>query len=91
MVLCMALAVVMPPDEYAENVSNSAFTNMIATKSLLFAAKVARMCDQSQRAHYYSYYAKRVYIPFNSTDSYHPEYDGYVTGTLTSLIFFKIQ
>jgi len=77
------MTVVQPPDEYAENVNNSVFTNMIATQSLLFAAKVALMCQLPERVDRYSYYANRVYIPFDSTVGYHPEYSGYVIGMIT--------
>ena len=76
------MTVVQPPDEYAENVSNSAFTNAIAAHSLLFAAKLAVMCQLPERADKYHYYAKRVYVPFDATVGYHPEYDGYVIGML---------
>ena len=79
------MTVVMPPDEYVENVSNSAFTNMIAARSLQFAAKLAHMCQMPKRAYNYSYYAKRVYIPFDAKVGYHPEYDGYVIGKTTSI------
>ena len=70
----------MPPDEYAYGVNNSAFTNMIAAQSLLFAAKVALICQLPKRADKYTYYAERVYIPFDVTVGYHPEYDGYAVG-----------
>jgi len=79
------VTVVQPPDEYAVNVNNSVFTNMIAKRSLLFAAKVALMCQFPKRAESYDYYAKRVYIPFDSTIGYHPEYRGYVIGMMTSI------
>ena len=83
----MYVAVVQPPDEWAVNVSNSVFTNMIAKRSLLFAAKVALMHHLSKRAYNYSYYAKRVYIPFDSTIGYHPEYSGYVIGAFNFYTF----
>jgi len=73
---------VQPPDEYAVNVNNSAFTDMIAVRSLMFAAKVAHMCQFPERAIIYDYYAKRVYIPFDFTVGYHPEYSGYIIGIL---------
>jgi len=78
MILCVT--VVMPPDEWAYNVNNSAFTNMVATQSLLFGAKVARMCQLPKRANNYYHYAEQIYIPFNDTGGYHPEYDGYTIG-----------
>jgi len=80
---CLAcLTEVMPPDEYAENVNNSVFTNMIATRSLQFAAKVAYMCQLPERVERYSYYADRIYIPFDFSVGYHPEYSGYIIGTI---------
>jgi len=81
----LCTTVVMPPDEYVHNVSNSAFTNTIATRALLFAALLADMCRLPQRADNYSYYAKRVYIPFDAAHGYHPEYDGYVIGMTASV------
>ena len=93
--LCMT--VVMPPDEYAYAVNNSAFTNVIAAQSLLFAAKVARMCQLPKAADDYYYYAKRIYIPFDDVVGYHPEYDGYTVGmklfselTLFCFVHFNI-
>ena len=85
MFLCMTG--VKPPDEYAVNVDNSVFTNLIAARSLMFAAKVALMCQFPERADIYDYYAKRVYIPFDSTIGYHPEYSGYIIGILYQISF----
>jgi len=84
----LCTTVVQPPDEYAVNVSNSAFTNMIAARSLRFAAKLAQMCNLPKRAGTYSDYAKQVYIPFDATVNYHPEYDDYVIGTISFVLSF---
>ena len=56
---------------------------MIATRSLQFAAKVAQMCQLPERVEHYSYYADRIYIPFDSSVGYHPEYSGYMIGMIT--------
>lgn len=85
------MTAVQPPDEYAENVSNSAFTNMVAARSLQFAADVALMCRLQEHADRYRYHANRVYIPFNATGGYHPEYDGYVIGTLSPFLFQSVH
>ena len=82
----MCMTVVMPPDEYAYDVNNSAFTNMIATRSLLSAAEVALMCQLPERADIYNFYAKRIYIPFDATAGYHPEHDGYVIGMMATSV-----
>lgn len=78
MISCVT--VVMPPDEWSYDVNNSAFTNMVAAQSLLFAAKVALMCQLPKHANDYHYYAERIYIPFDVAVGYHPEYDGYTVG-----------
>lgn len=76
-VLC---AGVQPPDEYADSVNNSAFTNMIASISLEFASDVAKVLKLYQKQKLYDYYAQRIYIPFNDSAGFHPEYDGFKLG-----------
>lgn len=70
---------VMPPDEYVINVNNSAFTNMVAIRSLEFAASVALYLGLTNHT-IYSYYACHIYMPFDRKLRYHPEYDGYILG-----------
>lgn len=63
---------VMPPDEDAEVVNNSAYTNMIAKLNLEFAHEVLPNASENWKT-----IAQNMYIPFDSTNDYHPEYDGY--------------
>ena len=63
---------VMPPDEDAEVVNNSAYTNTIAKLNLEFAYEVLPNASESWKT-----IAQNMYIPFDSTNDYHPEYDGY--------------
>lgn len=63
---------VMPPDEDAEVVNNSAYTNTIAKVNLEFAYEVLPNASDSWRT-----IAENMYVPFDVTNNYHPEYDGY--------------
>lgn len=66
---------VMPPDEYAEVVNNSAYTNTIAKLNLEFAYEVLPNASDSWKT-----IAENMYVPFDVTNNYHPEYDGYQGG-----------
>lgn len=63
---------VMPPDEDAEVVNNSAYTNTIAKMNLEFAYQVLPNASESWKT-----IAQNMFIPFDSTNNYHPEYEGY--------------
>lgn len=63
---------VMPPDEDAEVVNNSAYTNTIAKMNLEFAYQVLPNASES-----WNTIAQNMFIPFDSTNNYHPEYEGY--------------
>jgi len=63
---------VMPPDEYAEVVNNSAYTNTIAKLNLEFAYQVLPNASESWKI-----IAQNLFIPFDSTNNYHLEYEGY--------------
>lgn len=63
---------VMPPDEYAAVVNNSAYTNTIAKLNLEFAYQVLPNASKSWKT-----IAQNMFIPFDSTNNYHPEYEGY--------------
>ncbi len=81
------------PDEYASNpnVNNSAFTNALAAFSLRLPATMydiyiarteweKRLPRPDPR---WRLIARRIYIPFDTTLQYHPEYDGYVPRNIT--------
>ena len=63
---------VMPPDEDAEVVNNSAYTNTIAKMNLEFASEVLPNASESWKT-----IAQHMYVPFDARLEYHPEYDGY--------------
>ncbi len=67
----------MGPDEYHGSVNNSVYTNYIAKISLQGASEVATLMNKTSEK--YDYYARRIYLPFDSRRQYHPEYDGYTT------------
>ncbi|XP_071956538.1 protein-glucosylgalactosylhydroxylysine glucosidase-like isoform X2 [Antedon mediterranea] len=72
---------VMPPDEYHENVNNSVYTNMVAKISLLLPKQLAQMLNTSV-PECWSDVGNQMYIPYDSSLKYHPEYDGYQLGTV---------
>ena len=69
---------VQPPDEYHTGVNNSVYTNCVARLSLETAVRAAKAMRRPYDV--YEHYADRVYVPFDGTLQYHPEYDGYVQG-----------
>ena len=75
----MLFAGIQSPDEWHWNVNNSVYTNVIAKLTLLAADKAATVLNQSS-THHYKHYADKMYVPFDVTAQYHPEYDGYVNG-----------
>ena len=75
----------MGPDEWADPVNNSAYTNMVASFVLQSAAFVAQQLGLKNST-VYADIAKKIYIPFDKTKNFHPEFDGYVIGKCT-LIF----
>lgn len=71
---------VMPPDEYAQSVNNSVFTNVLAQKSILFARYAACLNDLDYAKEINDsliLLAKKLFIPFNKSSQYHPEFEGY--------------
>ena len=70
---------IQSPDEYHWNVNNSVYTNVLAKKALLAAHKAATLLNRTSK-HHYKHYADRMYVPYDETLQYHPEYDGYVKG-----------
>ena len=74
---------VIPPDEYADHVNNSAYTNSVAIYSLQYAAAVAAILGEPSSTYEpWLDAASRIVIPFDSEKQYHPEYDGYKNGTV---------
>ena len=66
------------PDEYADHVNNSAFTNAVARLSLEYAVEAAKLLGQPQSTfEQWEKAAPLLNPPFDPTLMYHPEYDGY--------------
>ncbi|NXV80791.1 PGGHG glucosidase, partial [Atlantisia rogersi] len=76
---CYHIRGVMPPDEYHYQVDNSAYTNVVAQRSLKFAADVAQDLLIPVPEEWVDR-AKKVKVPFDAEKKYHPEYDGYSPG-----------
>ncbi|NWX13335.1 PGGHG glucosidase, partial [Aegotheles bennettii] len=76
---CYHIKGVMPPDEYHCRVDNSAYTNAVAQRSLTFAADLARDLLLPVPEQWVDC-AKKVKMPFDVEQKYHPEYDGYSPG-----------
>jgi len=72
---------IIPPDEYADHVNNSVFTNVVAQMSLQFAIEVASVLNQDYPLEWETI-VNNIKIPFNEQYQMHPEYDGYVNNTI---------
>ncbi|XP_041353527.1 protein-glucosylgalactosylhydroxylysine glucosidase-like [Gigantopelta aegis] len=72
---------VIPPDEYHRNNDNSVYTNSIAKECLQTAMLVNRLLGK-ESPRLWSNITANMYIPFNSTLQYHPEFDGYTLDTV---------
>jgi hypothetical protein len=62
---------------------------MVASMAIQFAGDVAKILKMSEKQKMYEYYAQRMYVPFNTSGGFHPEYDGYVLGEL--LVLYGLQ
>jgi len=72
---------IIPPDEYADHVNNSVFTNVVAQISFNFAIEVAGVLNQEYPQEW-DKIATNIRIPFDDQLQIHPEYDGYVNNTI---------
>lgn len=69
---------VCPPDELHFNVNNSGYTNAIAQISLrLPKYALGLLGEASSQAQAFEDIADNMYIPYDKTTDYHPEFDGY--------------
>lgn len=66
----------MPPDEYHWPVNDSAYTNYVAKISLEAPYKILSTQPKAS----YQNIADNLFIPFNNTGQWHPEYDSYTEG-----------
>eukprot|EP01125_Pyxidicula_operculata_P013065 TRINITY_DN4317_c0_g2_i1.p1 TRINITY_DN4317_c0_g2~~TRINITY_DN4317_c0_g2_i1.p1 ORF type:complete len:701 (-),score=160.28 TRINITY_DN4317_c0_g2_i1:239-2341(-) len=67
---------VIPPDEYAVNVNNSVYTNVVAMISLDFAVNAAGIVGEKVPDNW-STISSNMKIPFDDHKGIHLEYDGY--------------
>ncbi|XP_061173410.1 protein-glucosylgalactosylhydroxylysine glucosidase-like [Saccostrea echinata] len=70
---------VMPPDEYHHQINNSAYTNLVAQLSLRLPEFIDGLLGQYSKP-LYKEVADNMYIPFDKSRRYHPEFDGYQQG-----------
>ena len=66
----------MPPDEYHYPVNNSVYTNVLAGINLRFAREAANVLGR-EVPEVWTTIAEKMFIPFDSDENYHPEYEGY--------------
>jgi len=76
----LSLLNVIPPDEYADHVNNSAFTNQGAILTLTYASRVSALLGQGS-VPAWEEAAARIVRPHNASGDWTPEYDGYKLGT----------
>ncbi|XP_012556543.2 protein-glucosylgalactosylhydroxylysine glucosidase [Hydra vulgaris] len=67
---------VMPPDEYQYPVKNSVYTNVIAKMCLEFAVELGKIF-KIKTSFDWENVATKMYIPFDKTLKFHPEFDGF--------------
>jgi trehalose/maltose hydrolase-like predicted phosphorylase len=73
----------IPPDEYADHVNNSAFTNAVAKLTLRHAVDAAALLGVANASvAAWRDADARLSVPYNAGAAWHPEYDGYVQGTV---------
>lgn len=75
----------MPPDEHQLSINNSVYTNIGAKLSIHFAryaACLAGMKATEEIGEDWLEIARKIFIPFDDEQQYHPEFQGYenVTG-----------
>jgi trehalose/maltose hydrolase-like predicted phosphorylase len=70
---------IIPPDEYAEHVNNSVYTNVVASMSLQFAQRLGSSIGTPVPSDWLNV-ASNLYLPRNG--SLNLEYEGYKAGTI---------
>lgn len=76
----------MGPDEFHQDVSNNAYTNVIAAMNLYFGEFAGCVCKDElnlDKTEYqkFSKIAKNLTILHDSKKNFHPQFDGYVIGS----------
>ncbi|KAH3765729.1 protein-glucosylgalactosylhydroxylysine glucosidase [Pelomyxa schiedti] len=72
---------IIPPDEYADHVADSVYTNYVASEALNFATTVAKILGYTPNP-YYTSVSEALNILFDEASQLHPEYDGYAGQTI---------
>src|SRR4051794_40904969 len=72
---------VIPPDEYAEHVDDSVYTNISARDALRIAARVAAILGKPAPS-IWTGVADNLRVLFDSANGIHPEYQGYPGDTV---------
>lgn len=67
---------VMPPDEYHYPVNNSVYTNIVAQMNIRLAIRYGELLNVPVPSDWKEI-ADKMFIPFDSTLRYHPEYEGF--------------
>ncbi|MDH7602867.1 MAG: hypothetical protein QHI38_12035 [Armatimonadota bacterium] len=75
---------VVPPDESAELVNNSVYTNAVAVLNLRIANEVARILGERSNPQW-AQVAEKLYIPFDATARRFIAFDGYGSGRFGSM------
>uniref|UniRef100_A0A1S4GYL2 Protein-glucosylgalactosylhydroxylysine glucosidase n=2 Tax=Anopheles gambiae TaxID=7165 RepID=A0A1S4GYL2_ANOGA len=88
---------VMGPDEDHENVTNNAYTNVVAGYALYFGEFARCICEADGRDDKgWSDIARHIKLPYDEIGDFHPQYDGYLASTVikqadTVLIGYPLQ
>ncbi|XP_043561994.1 protein-glucosylgalactosylhydroxylysine glucosidase isoform X4 [Chiloscyllium plagiosum] len=78
---CYDIKGVMPPDEYQSDVTNSAYTAVVAKYSLQFATELGSRLKVTVPSKWMKI-AEKIKVPFDPLKQYHPEFDGYKSGVV---------
>ncbi|XP_020383839.2 protein-glucosylgalactosylhydroxylysine glucosidase isoform X1 [Rhincodon typus] len=76
---CYDIKGIMPPDEYQSDVTNSAYTAVVAKYSLQFATELGSRLKVTVPSKWMKI-AEKIKVPFDPLKQYHPEFDGYKSG-----------
>ena len=72
---------VIPPDEYAECIDDSVYTNATARRALAIAGEVARLTGHAPEPGWAAV-ARALRVPYDAQRGLHPEYHGYPGDTV---------
>lgn len=73
----------MGPDDFQQNVSNNAYTNVMASLAIHWARYMACECQRTEREEVPDDWIQRalyLYLPFDNVKRVHYQYEGYERG-----------